>query len=348
MHPHRFLHADGAGYAPPPLTPAPKMKSAPAELPLTLSADVLRLPYPPATRLVLAEIISLHEATRGCCDCSDAHLAARLTISEDTVSRAVKQLHQDGLVLKTVDKGAGFYRTLTPVAEAIEAKAATNPYPQIAASYPQNAARGATRKMPLAYPQNAAPPTRILPDPLPAKCGTNTYTSNLPLESSSESSSAAHEAAVGQPGLEELPPPERLSAEELPADGPDASAPHTEGGAPKAKKARPSRPARTSLPEVTFLDSELADYDAFAAAFAGTDYALANLRYYHEKIAAWRQKGEAPRRKDWVATSKQFFLNDISSNCLVLAPSTQFHGAEPGPTDAGARAAGQRRSRYDA
>ncbi|MBC6606956.1 hypothetical protein H8B13_09015 [Hymenobacter sp. BT188] len=293
------------------------MKLTPAELPLTLSADVLRLPYQPAVRLVLAEIISLHAATRGCCDCSDAHLAARLTISTDTVNRAVKQLEADGLVIKKVVKEAGFYRTLKPVIALIELKAATNPYPQ-------NAGSPTTRILPLDYPQNAVPPTRILPDPLPAKCGTNTITSNLSIESSNKSSSATHQAAAEKREVDYSSSTRSEKAVgSYHAQSPDASASHTRGRAAKTL-AKPSSNSRRR--EVLFAESEYAVFEHFAAAFAGTDYALANLRYYHEKILAWRQKGDIPRRRDWLATAKQFFLYDISANCLVLDPNTQPYG----------------------
>ncbi|MGI4822694.1 MAG: hypothetical protein ACRYFV_15905 [Janthinobacterium lividum] len=88
---------------------------------------MLRLPYPPATRLVLAEIVSLYASNAGCCDASDAHFAARLTINKDTANVAVKLLEADGLVTKVVTRlPTGFYRTLTPNPAAIAAKAATN------------------------------------------------------------------------------------------------------------------------------------------------------------------------------------------------------------------------------
>ena len=80
---------------------------------------------------------------------------------------------------------------------------------------------------------------------------------------------------------------------------------------------------------------------------SGTDYALADLRFYHEKILNWRQKGEVPRRRDWLATSKQFFLNDAAENRLKLAPGVQSH--QPGATyaDTGIPTTGYRSSRYD-
>jgi biotin operon repressor len=140
-------------------------KLTPGELPLTLTVDVLRAPYPAATRLVLAEIVSLHAAT-GNCYCSDAHLAARLTLSLNTVSRAVQQIESDGLLIKQVDKAAGNHRLLVPVPATIKAFAAKNPYPQNEGS--------PTPKTGVAYPQNEGSPTPKMRDALPPEWGTNT------------------------------------------------------------------------------------------------------------------------------------------------------------------------------
>lgn len=169
-------------------------KMHPSEIALTLSADVLRLPYPPATRLVLAEIVSLYAAT-GLCDCSDTHFASRLTISRDTASRAVQQLEDEKLIAKTVDKSAGFYRTLTPLPATIVAKAQTNPYPQ-------NAGRGASRKMPEPYPQNAASPTRKMPVDLAAESDTNTPL-KLPVNFQEDSTPSANASAASEKKIEE-------------------------------------------------------------------------------------------------------------------------------------------------
>jgi hypothetical protein len=117
---------------------------------------------------------------------------------------------------------------------------------------------------------------------------------------------------------------------------------------PKAKVARKGKaPTRPQRPEIPFAESELADLPAFMAAFDGTDYALADLRFYHEKILNWRQKGEVPRRRDWLATSKQFFLNDAAENRLKLAPGVQSH--QPGATyaDTGIPTTGYRSTRWD-
>ncbi len=84
-------------------------------------------------------------------------------------------------------------------------------------------------------------------------------------------------------------------------------------------------------PEVPFADSELAPLDTFLAAFAGTDYELANLRYYHELVSNWRQHGEPPRRRDWLATSKKFMLNDMQDGKLKLASSATYPRGSAGP-----------------
>lgn len=138
----------------------------PSTISLTLSAEVLRLPYPMNTRVVLAEIISLHTANGGYCYCSDAHLAARLTIAKDTVSVAVKLLVKDGLLEKVVDKFAGNRRILTPVQSTIKAKAASNPYPEIPGS--------PTRKKLASYPEIPGSSTRKNLEPLPGISGINT------------------------------------------------------------------------------------------------------------------------------------------------------------------------------
>ncbi|MGI4738054.1 MAG: hypothetical protein ACRYG7_23030 [Janthinobacterium lividum] len=92
--------------------------------------------------------------------------------------------------------------------------------------------------------------------------------------------------------------------------------------APRRRGGRPPRP------ELPFAASELATPEAFAAAFAGSDYALADLRYYHALVANWRQNGEPPLRRDWQATATKFMLNDAADNRLKLAPGTQR--PEPG------------------
>ncbi|MFC6223804.1 hypothetical protein ACFP2F_11180 [Hymenobacter artigasi] len=104
-----------------------------------------------------------------------------------------------------------------------------------------------------------------------------------------------------------------------------------------ATAARDESRRRAPLPELPFRQAAIYDFEAFTAAFAGTDYALTDLRHYHQLVDNWRDKktGLPPLRRDWVATSKKFMLNDASDNRLKLAPGTQPHqpgqpGTDPG------------------
>ena len=113
--------------------------------------------------------------------------------------------------------------------------------------------------------------------------------------------------------------------------------------------AKPTR-GRTHKPETTFDRSDIYDHARFAAAFEGTDYALADLRHYHELINLWRDKttGEPPRRADWVACAKRFMFNDATENRLKLAPGTTRVGpADAGQQNPGGPATGYRSSRWD-
>lgn len=104
----------------------------------------------------------------------------------------------------------------------------------------------------------------------------------------------------------------------------DAAQAQTADANPPPKRGRPHRP------EVPFAESALATYENFAATFAGTDYELADLRFYHAQVTNWRKNGEPPRRRDWKATATQFMLNDAHDNRLKLAPSPHANDAGPG------------------
>ncbi|ALW86888.1 hypothetical protein AUC43_18475 [Hymenobacter sedentarius] len=151
----------------------------------------------------------------------------------------------------------------------------------------------------------------------------------------------------------------------LPADRPGAapkdSANQADRGALKRKgvqaetiraaAAGPNQPRRRGpLPELPFSQSAIATPEAFAAAFEGTDYALADLRHYHQLVATWRDKktGLPPTRKDWIATAQRFMLNDAADNRLKLAPHVHRPGADgTGQSNSGIPSTGYRSSRYD-
>lgn len=344
------LRVERGGLAPANLPDLPRPRMTPAEIPLTLSADVLRLPYTAAQRLVLAEIVSLYAAT-GCCDASNPHFMARLSLKRDVVNDAIQLFDDEGLVVKVVNKSAGYYRTLTPVPAAIAAKAEANPYPGIPTSQSEKPTSPPSRKSRLAQSEISTSPSRENPLPLVGNPDTNTPF-NIPstFHQSSTTTPFGRGEAPDEPEAVEVPETEELAtAEVIP---PEAAQP---APAPKkkvaAKKKAPAKPPRAIRPEVPFLESELASYEAFEAAFASTDYALANLRYYHEKVKNWRDRktGEPPLRRDWKATATQFFLNDVRDNALKLAPGVQSAHAvsHDQSVGSGAGATGYRSSRYD-
>jgi DNA-binding MarR family transcriptional regulator len=221
--PTPVLRAERGGLAP---TASPPAKMHPSAIPLTLSADVLRLKCTMNARAVLAEIVSFHAAT-GLCDASDSHFAARLSISLDTVSRAVKELEAEGLVHKVTTRVEKIlYRTLAPKHEAIAEKAAANPYPQ-------NQGTG-TRNLRVGYPQNQGTGTRNLPLGVPAKSVGNTpynIPSNIPVNPtpSADASEAREEKKM-----------EGDSSAQLPAEVLEIVPPVARP--PRAKPAKPGEP----------------------------------------------------------------------------------------------------------
>ena len=135
-------------------------------------------------------------------------------------------------------------------------------------------------------------------------------------------------AAVEKKGGSAPPPAGQLSVPDeanLTAPGP----PPKVKVAPKRKG--PAAPPRPRRPEVPFAHSELATPEAFAAAFAGTDYEFADLCYYHEVVTNWRKDGEPPLRRDWLATAKRFMLNDSHDGRLKLHPSQHPSGPHRAP-----------------
>ena len=66
-----------------------------------------------------------------------------------------------------------------------------------------------------------------------------------------------------------------------------------------------------------FIDSPVADFEAFAAALrADEKYAGADLRYYYEVIKNWSDSDQH-KKKDWVATAKNWMMRDFQEGKLV-------------------------------
>ena len=260
----------------------PPVRMTPGQIALTLSADVLRLPYTPATRLVLAEIVSLHAAT-GCCDASNTHFMARLTLKHDVVNEAIQRLHDDGLIVKVVNKAAGFYRTLTPVPAAISAKASTNPYPEKSTSYSEKPTSTPSRKSRLGYPEIPTSPSRENPLPLVGNPDTNTPL-NLPSnfqEDSIPQTPAADAAAGPEKKIEAVEASHSLPTEPTaPTIAPRCEAP------PKPK----APPKASTEPE---------HFPAFWAAWPKKEGKLDAVRAF-AKLSADDQAAAASRADTWL------------------------------------------------
>ena len=185
-------------------------------------------------------------------------------------------------------------------------------------------------------------------------CGPEVAQDSLLDKTTTSKQVVVNSAAAAQKNRGAASPPDDEQSErpELSDDSqppPDAAPkmPRIKRDVAQKKKGVQANTIRAPAPDLPFAQSAVASLEAFTAAFAGTDYALADLPFYHELVASWRDKttGEAPRRKDWVATAKRFMLNDARDNRLKLAPGVHRPNAATG--HAGARPTGYRSSRYD-
>lgn len=301
------------------LAPIAPVKMHPAEIALTLPKDVLRLPITMNARAVLAEIVSLHAANAGCCDASDTHFAARLTLNKDTVSVAVQLLETLGLVTKVTKLTAGGnYRTLAPNSEAIAAKAATNPYPEVA-SIPRRKFRSghagvsgqATPEFPVMQAGVSGYPSPEKPESLTGISGDN-IPYNTPVSFHTLNNDTADAAApASEKKIEEV-----FSLVDLPDDA-VVSAPPV-AAAPPSKR------------PVLLRDSALATVSAFAGAWQAAaaanpetyaDYLRADLKHYHAALLDWSD-ANGKKKLDWLATIRSSIRNDYSKGCLRLTGQT--------------------------
>ena len=94
----------------------------------------------------------------------------------------------------------------------------------------------------------------------------------------------------------------------------------------KEKKQRISK-----LQEVTFLESELADFSVFEE-FLKSNHPDLDTNYYYHKISTWLDKetGLPPKRKVWKSTVKIFLENDYKRMELVTNTKNKPHGKSNG------------------
>jgi hypothetical protein len=73
---------------------------------------------------------------------------------------------------------------------------------------------------------------------------------------------------------------------------------------------------RRDKPDLLFKDSPYADKALFLAALKESEYGKANLEYYYEIVKNWSESKQA-RKKDWIATVKNWMLRDFKEGKLV-------------------------------
>lgn len=95
--------------------------------------------------------------------------------------------------------------------------------------------------------------------------------------------------------------------------GEDRSGEDRRGARPVGKGKQQSAALK---PDRLFSDSPYSDRSLFLQAFAGSDYEGANLEYYYEIVKNWSESKQA-RKKDWIATVKNWMLRDFKEGKLV-------------------------------
>jgi hypothetical protein len=323
------LRAQRGGLAP--AIDLPPARMTPAQIPLTLSADVLRLPYLPAIRLVLAEIVSLYSAS-GCCDASNPHFAARLSINKDTVSEAISKLQADKLITRTtVPTAGGSYRTLVPNAQAIAAKAATNPYPES----PSNPRRDFRRGKAETRAGNSGSTEIAAPEFPASRAGFSGYTApenppsragnsgaNTPFNTTVEFTLPDDAASAAALGAEKKMGVVEILPAALPAEGLDS--------APPVADAPPAKLHLMRLSSVATFPAFVEAWDAATQANPDTyaDYAQADLLHYHTALLDW-SNANGKKKIDWLATIRSSMRNDNAKGLLQRCCPTGVAASSP-------------------
>ena len=290
-----------------PAIPSPAVKPRA----LTVPAEVLALEGITLTaKLILAEVIDLYKVKKHVF-ASDEHFAARLGIGLRTVGDAIKQLHEQGLLTRTIDPAARHKRQLIPTLPnhntAGEASTPTQNAPASASRVAADSAAGSCgiRKDSLRNPQA-----------VPAKSAgiNNRVNTKSNIHLTPPGGSAAAAAA---------PAPQR-SWKKVGASNPSQTAAPSSplvAAVPPTSPPRLSRAQAKSTPQHVFAESPYADADAFVAALQGTDYAHADLRYYHEVICTWAESKDA-RNANWLPMMCNWMLRDAKDHKLKTTTST--------------------------
>ena len=96
----------------------------------------------------------------------------------------------------------------------------------------------------------------------------------------------------------------------------------------KVSKKQKLKSAITAPRDHLFTESEFFDFEKFEAEYKGTEYENCDLKYYHGRVANW-SAGKGQKRKDWIATARNFMLGDAGENKLKLKNGNHI---KPGST----------------
>lgn len=289
----------------PSLTAATKLRA------LIVPADVLALEGITLTaKLILAEVIDLYKVKKHVF-ASDEHFAARLGIGLRTVGDAIKQLHEHGLLARKVDPKARHKRQLTPTLPSNatanqstkslrNSQASDAPVAADSAAGAREIRNNSLRNLQEVPANSADINTRV------------NFKANIHLTPTG--GVAAEAAAHAQDG-------------EIGKDG-DAASPLTTSpssplvaAVPPSSQARAARVKPKSAPQHPFAESPYANADAFVEALQGTDYAHADLLFYHEVIRTWAESKDA-RNANWLPMMCNWMLRDAKDQKLKTTSSS--------------------------
>lgn len=92
---------------------------------------------------------------------------------------------------------------------------------------------------------------------------------------------------------------------------------------------------KKSIEDHLFTKSPFFDFDAFQKEFSGTDYEFCDLKIYYEKIKNWSEGG-GKKKKNWIATARNFMLSDKQDGKLILKQGTYVNGDNKKQSEFGA------------
>lgn len=89
-----------------------------------------------------------------------------------------------------------------------------------------------------------------------------------------------------------------------------------------------TRPRRTSENLCLFENSRFYNYETFAKEFTAPEFAGVDILYYYHAVADWSAQG-GKKKRDWIATARNFMRGDMENGKLHRLPGQQQPAAKP-------------------